>query len=400
MAVAFLPIMHALQSSITYSKPLTEFEWVLLMSRPTASANKSGLLAPFKGEVWILILISLIIAGPTMYYITYLTKKFSNRLLTTRNQYTLNSCAWFVYGALMKQGSTLNPEYDAPRLFFATWWIFITILTSFYTANLTAFLTLSHFKLTIETTKDIYDHKQNSFDYLKESFPQYGRLTTDSLPVRLENILKGKIYVTEKRKADKILLLNYLNKTREFLPENQRCAYVSTPKSILFKSMGFGYQKNSKIKSVLDPLINEFINGGIIDHLLQANLPLSKICPLEIGGRERKLLNSDLLTTYIAIFIGFGTAIIAFCGEKYYGSKPNNEGLNQNKNLFNNKIRDVLFENDKTAVLNENNFYYEYYKELIPFNYQRNGNFVIGGDNFGFMVPEKKPQRILYQFIH
>ena len=51
MAVAFLPIMHALQSSITYSKPLTEFEWVLLMSRPTASANKSGLLAPFKGEV-------------------------------------------------------------------------------------------------------------------------------------------------------------------------------------------------------------------------------------------------------------------------------------------------------------------------------------------------------------
>ena len=60
--------------------------------------------------------------------------------------------------------------------------------------------------------------------------------------------------MTEKRKADKILLLNYLNKTREFLPENQRCAYVSTPKSILFKSMGFGYQKNSKIKSVLDPL--------------------------------------------------------------------------------------------------------------------------------------------------
>lgn len=39
---------------------------------------------------------------------------------------------------------------------FATWWIFITILTSFYTANLTAFLTLSRFTLPINNWNDLY----------------------------------------------------------------------------------------------------------------------------------------------------------------------------------------------------------------------------------------------------
>lgn len=38
---------------------------------------------------------------------------------------------------------------------FATWWIFIMILTSFYTANLTAFLTWSKFTLPIHSVEDI-----------------------------------------------------------------------------------------------------------------------------------------------------------------------------------------------------------------------------------------------------
>lgn len=48
---------------------------------------------------------------------------------------------------------------DSSRLLFATWWIFITILTAFYTANLTAFLTLSEFKLPISKPEDIMRYK-------------------------------------------------------------------------------------------------------------------------------------------------------------------------------------------------------------------------------------------------
>lgn len=44
---------------------------------------------------------------------------------------------------------------DSTRILFATWWIFILILTSFYTANLTAFLTKPQFTLPINNLQDI-----------------------------------------------------------------------------------------------------------------------------------------------------------------------------------------------------------------------------------------------------
>ena len=60
----------------------------------------------------------------------------------------------------MKQGSILSPCSDSIRVAFATWWIYITILTSFYTANLTAFLTLARFSLPINVARDILDKNQ------------------------------------------------------------------------------------------------------------------------------------------------------------------------------------------------------------------------------------------------
>lgn len=143
------PNKHIFYSSAT----LDEGEWIMMMTRPEESATGSGLLAPFDVDVWILILISLVFVGP----IIYLLLVIRNKMTSDKDQklYTMPHCVWFVYGALMRQGSVLSPTGDSTRLLFATWWIFITILTSFYTANLTAFLTLSKFTLPINSVADI-----------------------------------------------------------------------------------------------------------------------------------------------------------------------------------------------------------------------------------------------------
>lgn len=125
------PQDHIFYSSTT----LDEGEWIMMMTRPEESASGNGLLAPFTYQVWILIFVSLVFVGPIIYLLIMLR----NRLTRDREQtlYTMPHCVWFVYGALMRQGSVLSPTGDSTRLLFATWWIFITILTSFYTANLT-----------------------------------------------------------------------------------------------------------------------------------------------------------------------------------------------------------------------------------------------------------------------
>ncbi|XP_052122781.1 glutamate receptor ionotropic, delta-1 [Frankliniella occidentalis] len=120
MAAALLPVTPTTLKLAQPSISLGETEFVILMERPRASASGSGLLAPFTETVWYLILVSLILVGPVIFVII----KIRNRLLRRRRpllmpedpagmeleDYSLPACVWFVYGALMKQGSTLSPR--------------------------------------------------------------------------------------------------------------------------------------------------------------------------------------------------------------------------------------------------------------------------------------------------
>lgn len=132
IAAAFIPILSDAKKYIYYSSAsLDEGEWIMMMLRPEKSASGSNLLAPFDKNVWILILVSLIAVGPVIYLLIVIRFK----LTKDKNQtnYPLPHCVWFVYGALMKQGSTLSPI--AGKWFLCFYYYFKTIiflLVSFY----------------------------------------------------------------------------------------------------------------------------------------------------------------------------------------------------------------------------------------------------------------------------
>lgn len=58
-----------------------------------------------------------------------------------------------------------------------------------------------------------------------------------------------------------------------------------------------------------------YVESGIVKHLLTKDLPEAVICPLNLGSKERQLRNSDLVTTYAIIIIGFLLALIVFSFE-------------------------------------------------------------------------------------
>lgn len=108
LAAAFIPLLSELRTRLFYSKTvLDEGEWLMVMRRPHESASGSGLLAPFDYWVWILILISLIIISPVIYLFILLRNKLTGN--SDQQPYSLGHCIWFVYGALLKQGSVLEP---------------------------------------------------------------------------------------------------------------------------------------------------------------------------------------------------------------------------------------------------------------------------------------------------
>lgn len=47
---------------------------------------------------------------------------------------------------------------------------------------------------------------------------------------------------------------DYKEKTKNEVPENERCTYVLTPKSFLVHGIAFAYPKDSKLAKLFDPL--------------------------------------------------------------------------------------------------------------------------------------------------
>ncbi|KAI8440463.1 hypothetical protein MSG28_001753 [Choristoneura fumiferana] len=146
MAVAFVPILYKYQRMVDFSSILDEGVWNMMLKRPKESAAGSGLLAPY------LILAAVLSYGPCITFLTYIRSKL---VKDDEEHIPLSPSFWFVYGAFIKQGTILAPEANTTRVLFTTWWLFIILLSAFYTANLTAFLTLSKFTLDIENPQDI-----------------------------------------------------------------------------------------------------------------------------------------------------------------------------------------------------------------------------------------------------
>lgn len=160
-------------------------------------------------------------------------------------------------------------------MLFATWWIFILILTAFYTANLTAFLTLSTFTLPIESAEDIgkkhYHWVTNKANGLREIIyeEEFGETYQQRLVDQIGNyqnfpdgndldILKyyvarkGMMFIREKKVVDHVLYRDYKDKTQKGIEESKRCTYVATKFSVISAHRAFAYSKGFKYSLLFD----------------------------------------------------------------------------------------------------------------------------------------------------
>ncbi|CAK1578631.1 unnamed protein product [Parnassius mnemosyne] len=332
MVAAFLPKLVKFNKMVTFSNDLDEGAWMMMLKRPKESAAGSGVMAPFDVYVWCLIVVSVILYGPC---ITLLTRLRSKLVRDKEGPIELSPSVWFVYGSFIKQGTDLAPEANTTRVLFATWWIFITLLSAFYTANLTAFLTLSKFTLDIDSPKDLlkknyrwvaaeggavqYTIRNPDEDlfYLNKMVAN-GRAqfhavkdNEDFLPI----VQRGAVLVKEQTAIDHLMYDDYLRKTREGIAEADRCIYVAAPQFFMKKQRAFAYPKNTTLNAIFDIVITKLLEGGIVDFLKRRDLPSTKICPLDLQSKDRRLRNSDLMMTYVIMAIGFAAAIASFIGE-------------------------------------------------------------------------------------
>nr|QBB73022.1 ionotropic receptor [Protaetia brevitarsis] len=426
VGAAFLPTFPYISKHIRFSVSLSKAEWVVLMKRPPVSATGSGLLAPFTVEVWLLILISLFAVGPIIYLLIIL----QCRLCHDEGNiiYPLPSCIWFVYGALLKQGSTLSPRTDSSRILFATWWIFITILTAFYTANLTAFLTLSRFTLPIASVSDIgtkkyswVSHKGSAIEAALENDVNFKSSLKGSHWEFLEedagNILENWVkrhdymYIGEKPIVDHLMYRDYLSKINTHIAEAERCTFVITTWTITNNLRSFGYSPNFPFVDLFDNILEHLVESGIVMYSLREGLPDTQICPLDLGSKERQLQNTDLIMTYYIVIGGFIVSTIAFMCELLY---IRCNGRHQSSDQRGPDALFVITKNSKGNKLNDNYLfpppppYHAIFKPPFPNSEDTRMRTVNGRDYWVIktsdgnskLVPIRTPSAFLFQYAN
>ncbi|KAI5636647.1 ligand-gated ion channel domain-containing protein [Phthorimaea operculella] len=376
-----------------------------------------------------LILAALISYVPCITLLTKLRKKY---IKDGEEPIKMSPSFWFVYAAFIKQGTTLAPEANTTRLLFATWWIFIILLSSFYTANLTAFLTLSKFTLEIKNAEDLYkknyrwvteeggaiqyiinDPEEDLFYlsrmvstgraefrpfvedraflplvlvYPEEDLFYLSRMVSTGraefrpfvedrafLPLPEEDlfylsrmvstgraefrpfvedraflpfpeedlfylsrmvstgraefrpfvedraflplVLAGAVLVKEQIAIDHLMYTDYQMKTRDGIEEADRCTYVVAPEAFIRLPRAFAFPKDSNLPALFDPLLVYLLQAGIISFLQVRDLPSTKMCPLDLQSKDRKLRNGDLMMTYIIMGVGLAIAAAVFVAE-------------------------------------------------------------------------------------
>ncbi|XP_026810664.1 uncharacterized protein LOC113552147 isoform X2 [Rhopalosiphum maidis] len=272
MAAAFIPVLPGLDDIVKWGIELTQFQYVVLMKRPKESATGSGLLAPFEIEVWLLILMSLIAVGPIIYGIMMLRHKLCGH---DSGVYSIPTCIWFVYGALMKQGSSLNPDTEGSAV-----------------------------EYIVKVDNDLKPLRQSMF----EGNGQFMVINIDEINTILNYISSGTLLLHDKNWLNFLML----HIERSITDDKERCRYVLTTDPYLTRSMSFVYPKHSILPPLFNPIMLSYMESGIVRHLQTKDLPEAVICPLNLGSKERQLRNSDLYTTYAVVVCGFSMAAAVF----------------------------------------------------------------------------------------
>ncbi|KAL4717856.1 hypothetical protein ACJJTC_001005 [Scirpophaga incertulas] len=161
MAIAPLTITLKRETVIDFTKPFLSFN-IKRNNNGSKDLNTIfSFLHPLSKEIWLCILGSMFAVS----IVLYLVSKFSPyewRFIAFGesqpseqsecspppktdfvNEFNFGNSMWFSLGSFMQQGSDITPRSMSGRIVGTVWWFFALIIVSFYTANLTSYLTIS-----------------------------------------------------------------------------------------------------------------------------------------------------------------------------------------------------------------------------------------------------------------
>ncbi|KAM7434376.1 hypothetical protein ABFA07_015550 [Porites harrisoni] len=332
MALAPITITASREEDIDFSKPFMDFSLSLIMQKPgEPPINNFAFLQPFTNSVWLSTIGVVMFITIMMCVMDFLTP-FGYRARARDaddepgNEFNLLNSLWFATASILQQGPDNTPLAPSGRLLASTFWFFILILISTYTANLAAFFTIKQTADTINSlealanqnemkygvmdggsVKKFFETSENSlyrkmFSHMREYKTFVPNTTTGVKRAREENYA----YITE---------YPYL----EYHNQQKPCNTKLLNNLIQTKSYGLGLQRNSPYTNRITVAILKLREKNFIEKTRRTWWDDRSKCPKpsqsKTGNTQRLDLN-NLAGVFIILLGGVVVSLVLLIIER------------------------------------------------------------------------------------
>ena len=217
----------------------------------------------------------------------------------------------YLFSGFVQQGGETLPAAPSGRFLLFFWWLFVMILVSMYTANLTAHLTLERNDISITSLFDLLAQSEYSWGLITDrnlesmmknhGEEKYGELVQrgtklDNLDVGIEKVQDGGfVFIDE----SSVLTFNF----------RDNCTAIQVNTGKFSNEWAFGLQTNSPYAYVINNMFLQYREEGWLTEVWDKWYKADGACTTSIGSDMR--FDLTILSGLFAIFaMGIGCSFI------------------------------------------------------------------------------------------
>jgi len=349
--IADVSITSSRALAFSFSMPWLNLGISILYVRPRAAPpSLLAFLDPFTTDVYIFTLLVFVLVT----LIIYVLARFSPNQWEEpdnctkdpeeyENQFSFLNSFWFVLGALMQQGSDVEPLSLCVRFAAGMWFFFALIMIASYTANLAAFLTVETLESPIDSVEDLVAQDEIRYGAVKGgSTALFFENSTSEVYQKAWQFMSGvhKSEVMLAGNTDGVEKVEKSNGKYAFFMESASIQYLQERKCKLSqvgglldsKGYGIATKKGSPYKPLLDNAILKLLEGGTL-HKLKIKWWKQKrgggACAAKAGGGGVSPLGlANVAGVFLVTMVGCAIAGVFAILEFLYGTKQSAKDCN------------------------------------------------------------------------